>query len=392
MKKKFLLMLVVLVCLSLCVLFVLCGCNKIDQTGSDVSNIGSGNNGNTPDNENSDESEIKSHRHKFENGVCKICNKKGPSIGLKFQMNEDENSCYVAGLGSCEDTDVVIPSEFNGVSVTKIGSGAFQNCKNITSIDIPVGVTEIKSFAFSGCIELTSITIPDGVTSIGNSAFKKCESLTKVSIPSGVVNIGHSAFAQCENLKHVVIPNSVTKLYTPDNNYGVGKLFDGCEKLVYNEYENGLYIGGEENPYLIFVKAKSTNVTKCTINLNTRFIEAHAFEGCSALTELEIPNGIVSIGDYAFYDCSGVGELVIPTSVQHMGCGLFTGCTWLQRLSIPFVGEWADKSQDDVHYYYSDKLEHLFKVQNIDFFLDRIPESLKTVTLTGDGTVILGDN
>ena len=55
--------------------------------------------------------------------------------------------------------------------VTNIGTFAFSDCRNLTSINIPEGVTSIEGSAFSGCQKLTSIKIPASVTSMGQNAF-----------------------------------------------------------------------------------------------------------------------------------------------------------------------------------------------------------------------------
>ena len=74
--------------------------------------------------------------------------------------------------------NIVIPSSivYNDViySVTSIGGGAFQYCRDLTSVTIPNSVTSIGGGAFYSCSGLTSVTIPSSVTSIGRSAFRNC--------------------------------------------------------------------------------------------------------------------------------------------------------------------------------------------------------------------------
>ncbi len=74
--------------------------------------------------------------------------------------------------------DIEIPSTITynqeEYTVTSIGDGAFQNCSDLTSVNIPEGVTSIGYNAFFDCGVLTSITIPSSVTSIGDGAFYGC--------------------------------------------------------------------------------------------------------------------------------------------------------------------------------------------------------------------------
>ena len=104
-------------------------------------------------------------------------------------------------LFGCSKT--IIPN-----SVTEIGSGAFEGCSSLTSIEIPNSVTEIGFGAFFDCSSLTSIEIPNSVTEIGEKAFCGCSSLTSIEISDSVTKIGYMAFF-AESLKSVVIPNSL---------------------------------------------------------------------------------------------------------------------------------------------------------------------------------------
>jgi len=136
-----------------------------------------------------------------------------------------------------------------------------------TSIRLTVicaGVNSIGSNSFDGCTKLTSIEIPNSVTSIGTSAFSGCTSLTSLKIPSSVTYIGEGAFY----------------------------LF----YLQLNEYDNGYYLGNDENQYFALVGGKSSYVTSWEIHENTRVIAKNAFH-CSSLTSITIPDSITSIPD-----------------------------------------------------------------------------------------------
>jgi hypothetical protein len=82
--------------------------------------------------------------------------------------------------------EVKIPSKIQGLPVTHIGDGAFQE-KNLISVTIPNSVTHIGSYAFY-FNKLTSVIIPNSVTSIGHGAFENNQ-LTSVTIPSSVTEM-----------------------------------------------------------------------------------------------------------------------------------------------------------------------------------------------------------
>ena len=59
-----------------------------------------------------------------------------------------------------------------------------------------------------------------------------------------------------------------------------------------------------------------------------------AFEDCSGLTSVTIPDGVTSIGDGAFSFCSGLTSVTIPDSVTSLGAGAFGGCTNLTSVAV----------------------------------------------------------
>ncbi|MGN1481335.1 leucine-rich repeat protein [Porcipelethomonas sp.] len=129
------------------------------------------------------------------------------------------------------DTDIVIPSEIDGLSVTQIGNDMEPLCENLTSVKLPDNLKYISWYAFSGMSNLTSINIPDGVLTIGSWAFYNCTGLTTITIPESVLTIS-DAFSGCSNLKTVTIKNPECEI--DDSEEAFGYYFTGT---IYG-YEN----------------------------------------------------------------------------------------------------------------------------------------------------------
>ena len=102
------------------------------------------------------------------------------SLGLSFRAVA--GGYEVWDIGECTDTNIVIPSEYEGLPVISIGNYAFQYCKTMRGIEIPDSVTSIGEGAFFDT-KLTIITIPESVTDIGIEVFAFCSNLTDIYLP-----------------------------------------------------------------------------------------------------------------------------------------------------------------------------------------------------------------
>lgn len=78
-----------------------------------------------------------------------------PSENLEFTLNDDGKSYSVTGIGTCTNTNIVIPKSYNGLPVTSIGKLAFYRQHSLTSITIPGSVASIGKWAFYYCTSLT---------------------------------------------------------------------------------------------------------------------------------------------------------------------------------------------------------------------------------------------
>jgi hypothetical protein len=99
-----------------------------------------------------------------------------------------------AVITDCRETavNVVIPAQLEGCPVVMIGTGAFQDCKKLTSVTLPDCLTVVGDHAFNGCSSLTSIDLTH-VISIGQQAFAWCTELTDIRCGPDLQAIGEYA-------------------------------------------------------------------------------------------------------------------------------------------------------------------------------------------------------
>ena len=149
----------------------------------------------------------------------------GSSRGMVFSSNDD-GTCVLTGIGTCTDTDIVIPEKSpDGDRVTSIADDAFYGNTDITSVVLGANLESIGDNAFRGCTNLKSVLADgDNLSRIRYCAFMDCTSLESVVLPDSLLRIDNVAFGNCSSLKSFIIPENVNTLGT--------YVFSGCTGLL----------------------------------------------------------------------------------------------------------------------------------------------------------------
>lgn len=273
-----------------------------------------------------------------------------PSKGLAYTINPDGTTCTVTGMGTCTDSELVIPSKHeDGYEITAIGDEAFYYCYNILSVTIPNTVTSIGEGAFYDCFEITNATIGNNVVSIGNHAFSGCRRLTSITIPKSLTLIDKGAFAGCNKLVEIINNSSlnITKGSTDNGRiayYALNVKKSGTSDIVNkNDY---LFYTCDKTNYLIGYLGTETEITLPeNYNGKNYKINRYAFESCGKILVVTIPDSITDIGDYAFSNCSNLMDITLPKKITSIKEGTFMGCSSLMSLTLPdsvtSIGQYA---------------------------------------------------
>ena len=105
--------------------------------------------------------------------------------------------------------------------------------------------------------------------------------------------------------------------------------FEDCSRLTSINIPNGVWTirpSAFEN---------SSGLTSITLPNSVTSIEARAFYNCSGLTSINIPSGLIVIEADAFSRCSGLTSITLPNSVKTIGACAFCDCSGLTSINIP---------------------------------------------------------
>lgn len=200
-------------------------------------------------------------------------------------------------------TSIKIPN-----TVTTIGKRAFYGCTNLTSVEIPDSVTYIGDYCFWNCNRLQKIKLSKKIQTINQGLLEGCSSLTEIEIPEGVESIGYAAFRSCDKLTTITLPASLT--------YITGSALTRLSRLTEVKVADGNNSFKFENGMLLSKDGKTMYMALLT------------------LTEINVPNGVVSIiGDGL--SGSSATKIILPDTVSsNFGGAVFNGMNKLTTIEL----------------------------------------------------------
>ena len=237
------------------------------------------------------------------------------SEGLVFTLSEDQSSYMLSSVGTCRDSEIIIPATYGNLPVTVIKSYTFENCDWLTKVTIPNSVVEIEGSAFYNCPQLDKLIIPESVTKLDGGCIHNCPNA--VEVQDGVTYVDNWLLYCDQTIANVTIRN---------NTVGIVSL--SCEQITDIVIPNSVkYIMGS-------AFRNSISLETITIPDSVISIGDYTFEFCSSLKSIDIPYGVISIGSHAFAECTSLESVNMPDSVTYLGIGAFSNCHALKTLKL----------------------------------------------------------
>lgn len=252
---------------------------------------------------------------------------------------------------SQSEIENVLFGDSSGDVEYSIASGAFMGCKLLTHIPKPLtgntSITSVGACGFSGCTGLQSAEFGDGIEYIGDSSFAGCIGLRSINLGENITSIGSHAFDGCTGITGITIDNDTPPtleegafdnsnftIYVPCNHIidyvnssyvweSYKSRISGippCNQPVYTLRARATYADGRV--VTNYCDGVSTGVSKQMFNYSSSAITNIEFGECvtsvayagfsdCALTSVNIPSGVTSIGDYAFARCTGLMSVTV---------------------------------------------------------------------------------
>ena len=261
-----------------------------------------------------------------------------------------------------------------------IGSRAFYNAYNVTSVTIPGSVVSIMPSAFMGCRNIETLTILDSDNpneenglKIADHAFYNLTNLTTVNLPARISSFSPVIFSSTTRLstiniakgssmyasKNGMVTNAAgdTLIYCPSGRTGYVRIPAGIATIAAGSFMKHYSITEVYVSYS--VATIENNAFELCTDLQTLTFEGspsavgmtigkQAFIGCYALKNVifEKESAVTEIGEEAFSGCNALGDLTLPTTLTKIGSLAFKNCLSIRKIVIAEGNKNIDVAMD----------------------------------------------
>lgn len=237
-------------------------------------------------------------------------------------------------FASCKgfDSYIVYPNN-PSLDIAHMATGVFLNCSNLREVYIPSTTVTFGYVEFQDCTSLTDVNFYNAAAPAWTTdavANEKPTDINQEAYSANLVNVIANAFDRCRVLKD----ECFQRLY---NTKLIGSAaFANCELMTNTSFNILIkhFCDGndQDNKAAGNGKVLSNEPSLCDYTLPYR-----AFNGCIGLTTVDFnqcDNSVVRIDDEAFNDCSNITTVTLPNALTSMGDIVFANCTSLQTVTV----------------------------------------------------------
>lgn len=268
------------------------------------------------------------------------------------KIGENESVCNGDVLYNQAKTEIIsvpcdLPADYKIPNeVITIGQYAFEYCK-IKTISFNENIKTIKKGAFANCDNLISVELPTSITNIESNAFKSCSNLFLVKFNDKIENCAVDIFDACNDLHFVNyncdvndksininfnLPNDKTILYVNDEIIKDLKSKYG-DKVKSHKDIDYIYEDG------IFYNKNKTRIYRANIECvyfemidSVESIDDSAFKG-SSINYVKFSDKLKTIGEESFSNVNLI-SVKFPDSLTKIGKGCFSS-NFIFELELP---------------------------------------------------------
>lgn len=259
---------------------------------------------------------------KLPKSLKQITNNSG-SYTLGNLPNEYSNfrkyiSMYRYDSGAFQNCKELETIDLNGAALTVLGDYTFGECDKLRNIDLTVTkLEEIPTYAFYSCDSLQAVTFPATLKNIGKEAFNYCKKIRSIDLSATSLTKIDNWFSGIDSLRIVKLPNTVTEIGQ--------NAFSSCPIEEIN-FPAGLTTIGNyafDGNQLKTVDLSATQLT--TIN--------NWFAGNGKLRTVKLPETVTSLAEGAFANCY-IEEINFPAALTTIGARALRYCR-IDTLRLP---------------------------------------------------------
>ena len=230
----------------------------------------------------------------------------------------------------------------------KVPEGAFGAVPRLRHVSVESGIRVVGAEAWQCCRQLRIVKMPVTVVCIADNAFRGCQLLNSVTAP-GCVEFGYKAFAECSSLQWVYAAEGVANQFCSATKFG-HYLSRDCMNLA------AFALREAAHPHELPVRPNarelaqgclgSTGIRTLELTRDFQVLGAHACDNCQLLKKVDISNTkIEEIQEFTFVHCTSLCEVSLPTTLHTIRVKAFMNCAALPELWAALHSEGWSSSQ-----------------------------------------------